>query len=207
MARPPAPTALPNRSDVAPADLEPALADLAWTAETWPSGPRAWLHAGGGAAWLETGAESVAASDQRLARARALLAEAAAEGAFEMIGEAVMDVAIVACGDVRLDPLDIILLDGAPLAHLPYAIRALALADALERLREASPSGSSPLIRLARTPALGAAKRAVVGRPDPLRIVLRDLRAPYGVPGAILRVPSVVAGLFDDPWRELLDPA
>jgi hypothetical protein len=192
--------------DVAGATLERALADIAWTTEVWPSGQRAWLDIDGRATRLGAARGPDAPGlTERFDRAACLLREVAAGGAFEALGRATLDVAVIGRGEVRVDPLDIVQLDGTPIAPLPYAIRAVALADALERLREASPTGAIPLFRPSRTPATGAASRALVARQEPLRLVLRDLRAAYGMPGAILRVPCATAGFFDDPWRELLD--
>jgi hypothetical protein len=123
------------------------------------------------------------------------------------LGDALLDVVVVDCGDVRFDVVDLVRLDGEALGPLPYAIRAVALADALERLRDASPAGMAGVIRPARAPRTGGAKRRLAGQPDHVRLVLRDLRLPYAMRGGILRVPSPVAGFFDDPWREILDPS
>ena len=192
--------------DAPAAGLEAALADPAWTAEMWPTGCRAWLAVDGTAVRLEAADGERAGLRPGTARLQERLAEAASSGAFASLGEARLDVMVVGTEDLRIDPVDVVRLDGASLAGLPYAVRAVALADALERLREASASRTAAWIRPSRPPATGAAKRRLVGDPAPLRLVLRDLAAPYGAPGAILRVPSAVAGFFDDPWREVLDP-
>jgi hypothetical protein len=194
-------------ADVPTALLGRVLADPCWTAEVWPGGRRAWLHVDGERASLVLARLPGRGQEPgpRVDRARVLLAEAAAAGAFAVLGDAVIDVVVVDCGDVRLDAVDIVRCDGADIASQAYALRAVVLADAIERLREASPTKSAPMLRTARTPATGAAKRALVGRPDPLRLVLRDLRAAYGAPASIVRVPSAVAGFFDDPWREGFD--
>jgi hypothetical protein len=189
--------AWPVPADVASGRIAEALADPAWTAEMWPSGEPAWLHLGPGIAEVLS---PVDGDGTRLGAGRRLASKAASAGAFASLGSALLAVVIVGHGDVRLDPVDLVMLDSSDLARLPYAIRALALADALERLREANPAGIAPCVRPSRTPATGAAKRALVGRADPLRLVLRDLRAPFGLPGSLIRVPSAGAGFFDDPW-------
>jgi hypothetical protein len=194
-------------ADVPPALLGRVLADPYWTAEVWPWGRRAWLQVDGERASLVLARFSGHGREPgpRVDRARVLLAEAAAAGAFAGLGDAVIVVVVVNCGDVRLDAVDIVRCDGVEIASQAYALRAVVLADAIERLREASPARLAPMLRTARTPATGAAKRALVGRPDPLRLVLRDLRAAYGAPASIVRVPSAVAGFFDDPWLDRLD--
>ena len=188
-----------NPFDVPLDHLAAALADPSWTADTWPTGTRAWLVCREGSAELTPDTRQ---ADPRLRTAAALVADAGSAGVFSPLGDARLDVTVVEQGDVRLDAVDVVRLDGQEMAELPYAVRALVLADALERLREANAAGIVPLFRPSRTPATGAAKRSACGSVEPLRLVLRDLRAPYGSVGSIVRVPSASAGFFDDPWQE-----
>ncbi len=209
LGRGPLPTAdLPTAAepvDVPARVLEAALESPAWAAETWPSGSRVFIVLGDREARLVHRSGGIGIEgppEPRLAIARQQMAAAARDGGFEPLGATVLDAVLVPWGEVRLDPLDILCLDGTRLDGLPWAIRALALADAFQRLAEASAAGSAVHLRTARTPATGAGKRALAARSEPARLVLRDLRAPYGAPAAIIRVPSPLAGFFDDPWRD-----